>query len=148
MRPDMKTINQQGPGDKRTQGSTQWPTLPASCHPMRGRLRPSNCLPRWTPTGSLPGCSHAKWLQMRGMIRCWLRAEQNLPGNLATACGSLSLCSYLSWTLDNFLKYKHIIFFNVNYNNLFYICWHPWNRESFRSHRIRINNHELKLKSW
>lgn len=58
--------------------------LPASCHPTRGRLRLSNCLPRWAPTGSLPGCSHAKWLQMRGMMRCWLRQKQNLPGNLTT----------------------------------------------------------------
>lgn len=56
---------------------------------MRRRLRLSNCLPRWAPTGSLPGCSHAKWLQMRGVIRCWLRLEQNLPGNLAT-CSSKS----------------------------------------------------------
>lgn len=76
-------------------------TLPASCHLMRRRLRLSNCLPRWAPTGSLTGCSHAKWLQMRGMIRCWLRWEQNLPGNLATSQSqwlqnrSKSLCSDL-----------------------------------------------------
>lgn len=55
-------------------------------------------LPRWAPTGSLPGCSHAKWLQMRGMIWCWLRAKQNLPGNLAT-CSSKS--QYLSTETDH-----------------------------------------------
>lgn len=88
----IKTSGQRGTGDNREhklRGSTQWLTLPASCHPMRRRLRLSNCLPRWAPTGSLPGCSHAKWLQMTGMIRCWLRPEQNLPGNLAT-CSSKS----------------------------------------------------------
>lgn len=47
---------------------------------MRRRLRLSNCFPRWAPTGSQSGCSHAKWLQMRGVIQCWLRL--NLPGNL------------------------------------------------------------------
>lgn len=86
-------------GDKREhellRGSTQWLTLPASCQPPRSRLRLSNCLPRWAPTGSLPGCSHAKWLEMGGMIRCWVRPEGNLPDNLATSSSeSLTGCNY------------------------------------------------------
>lgn len=97
-----------GQGDSIQQelrGSTQWLTLPTSCQLTRRRLRLSNCLPRWAPMGSQPGCSHAKWLQTRGVMPCWLR--QNLPSNLPCLstfqrlrCKDISRCLCLSWRLD------------------------------------------------
>ncbi len=81
-------------------------------------------LPRWAPTGSLPGCSHAKWLQMRGMIRCWLRAKQNLPGNLAT-CSFRSLQKQITVTqLTSVLDFGQL-FLQID------IFWQP--ESSFRN---------------
>lgn len=72
----IKITSKRGTGDNREQRrrrSTRWRAPPASCHPMKGRLRLTNCLPRWAPTGSLSGSSHAKWLQRRG----WYHADSD-----------------------------------------------------------------------